>query len=147
MRHLSLQSQTRKALDYADGSADRNGATVDLLNWQALRVTIHVHSVASGGTCTYALYESDDSGMSGETAVPQASKAIVDTDDGLIVQIDHVAPTKRYYRVKADKNGANNVAESAIYELYGPKLTNPTDIATELASVKTIAGTGQYTGP
>ena len=144
MRHQSLQAQLRNALALIDASADRNSVIVDALNWQAVRFIITVHTVATGGTCTYSLYESDDSGMSGETAVPGCERAVTDTDDGLTFQLDHVSLSMRYYRVKCNKDGANNVCESAVAELYGPKLTNPTDIAGEVATIRTYAEQGVY---
>lgn len=146
MRHLSLQTQIRRALTLVDASADRNSTIVDAQNWQALRVIVDVHAVASGGTCTYTLYESNAADMSGATAVPNCEKTIGDTDDGLVFQLDHLSPQMRYYRLTCNKNGTNNVQESAVFELYGPKLIAPTDIATEIASVRTLAELGAYTG-
>lgn len=144
MRHLSLQTQVRNALALVDASSDRNSSIADALNWQAIRFRITVHAAASSATCTYSLYGGNASDMSDEVAVPQCERTIGDTDDGLTFELDEVALTKRYYRVKCNKNGVNNVQDSGTYELYGPKLTNPTDIAGEIATVRTYAEQGVY---
>lgn len=147
MRHITLAAQTRVALALANGNSDRNGVTMDLLNWSGIHVTIHVHSVDAGGACTYKLMESNASDMSGETLVPSCSLTITDTDDGEVFELDHVAPDKRYYRLVADKTGAPNIQESATYQLYEPKLQRTADVTNEVTSLRTIAATGQYTGP
>lgn len=142
--HQSASAQLRRALTLASGTADRNGTIVDCLNYQAIRVIIFVGTVDASGACTYKLQEGDVSDMSDGTYVTDCQRAITDADDGLIIELDHTLVTHRYYRVVADKNGAANVQEEAAYELYMPKLIFPSDIAAEVATIRTQAAQGLY---
>lgn len=142
--HVSASAQLRRALDLASGTGNRNGNIVDALNYQAIRVLILVGSVDATGGCTYKLTESNAADMSGATDVTDCSRAITDSDDGLIIELDHALVQKRYYRLVATKNGAANVQEEAIYELYMPKLTFPTEISGEVATIRTQAANGLF---
>lgn len=142
--HASASGQLRRALTIDIGSSNRNGEIVDALNYQALRVFVVVGSVAAGGACTYKLIESNAADMSGATDVPDCSRTIGDTDDGLIFELDHTLVTHRYYRLVATKSGGVNIQECAAYELYMPKLIFPTDIAGEVATIRTQGAQGLF---
>lgn len=141
MRNRALTDQDGIALAYVDASADRQSAIVDTLDWQGVKFMIHIHATAASATCTYKLQESDDSGMSGATDVPQATLSITDSVDAQLRVLDYASPQKRYVQLDCNKNGSNNVADSATYSLYGPKVKQTADTATVTrAAVRAAVG-------
>ena len=131
-----------KGLDYASGTASRDAAIIDTVQWEAVCAVLKLEALTGGVTITFKLEESNDSGMAGPTDVAGATLAIVDTDDLQLRVLDYLAPTKRYVRAKVVK-AVGTSAESLIYLVYGPKIHVPQNtVAATIATLKLLASQG-----
>jgi hypothetical protein len=131
-------SQTMKisqGLAYASGTADRNGATVDMQGFHGLVAIVQLGTIAAGAETTIKLQQGAASNMSDAADILGSSVAIADDDDSTIKYIEIREPRERYVRVVIDKDGSNACAESVTYIQYGPAavpVTHGTGVAGEL---------------
>jgi len=108
-----------EALAYASGTADRNGATLDMKGYGGVLMGVHSAAIATGATYGIKAQQGATGDLSDAADLEGTSITIADSDDDTIHWID-VKPTERYCRVVVDKDAANACAESAIYIQYGP---------------------------
>ena len=119
--NISTDEKIITALDYVSGTADRNGATVDMANWETLIVIFKMATIASSAVQTIKFQQDSASGMGTAADLLGTSVAIADDDDDQIFWIEITKPRERYVRAVIDKDGSNACAESAIYILRGLK--------------------------
>lgn len=124
------------ALDYASGTAAREGAGLDMSLFQGVMMIVKAAAVAAGATYTIKAQQSDDDGVAdGYSDLLGTSQTIAADDDDQIFIIDLIKPIKRYVRLYVSKDGANTCAESAVYVQYD---------ARELPVTQTVADEVTY---
>lgn len=121
------------ALDYASGTATRNGATLDMADWDGV-IAIVKHAVIAAGAVGDIHWEQDTaSGMGTAADLAGTAIAVADDDDDQIFVSDLYRPQERYVRVVVTKDAANAQAESAIYIQYkGRKAPITNTVASEV---------------
>jgi hypothetical protein len=135
--NLTKSVKISDALDYASGTVDRNGETLDMQGFEGVAMIVKTATIASGATTSIKAQQGDESDLSDAEDLEDTGITIEDDDDDEIFVIDLYKPEKRYVRLVIDKDGANACAESAVYAKYQgrvrPEDNNVTDeITTEL---------------
>ena len=124
------------ALDYATGTAAREGAGLDMSLFQGVMMIVKVIAVGAGATYTIKAQQSDDDAATDAYSdLEGTSQTIADSDDDQIFIIDLVKPIKRYVRLYVSKDGANTCSEAAVYVQYD---------ARELPVTQTVADEVTY---
>lgn len=119
MAELIKNIKITSALDYASGSADRNGAVLDMSGYEGVLMIVKFATIASGATAKIKAQQGAQSDLSDAADLAGTGISVADDDDNQIFIIDLHKPQERYVRVVVDKDGSNATAESAIYIQYG----------------------------
>jgi hypothetical protein len=120
------------ALDYASGTADREGAALDMMGYRGVLMVVKVAAIAAGGTNSIKAQQDSAAAFNVAAADLAGSKqTIVDDDDNQIFIIDVYEPTDRYVRLYVDKDTSNAMAEDAIYIQYGARNRPTTPTVTD----------------
>lgn len=106
------------ALDYASGTADRNGATLDMKGWDGVVIMVHFATIAADAVTSIKAQQGAAANMSDAADLAGTAQSIADDDDNKVFYIDLFQPRERYVRVVIDKDGSNAAAESATYVQY-----------------------------
>ena len=109
------------------------GGIIDKLGFNSLTYVIQTGTLAdAGATFTTLLEESDDSGMSGATAVAdedligtEALASFTQTADGKVFKLGYIG-TKRYTRLTITPSGNGSAAPLAAIALLGHPHSAPT---------------------
>ena len=109
------------ALDYASGSADRNGAILDMKGFENVMVVCKLAAIAGGAATTIKMQQDTAVGGGTMADLEGSGQSIAADDDNQIFIIDLIKPQERYVRVVMDKDGANACAESIVYIQYNPR--------------------------
>lgn len=109
------------ALDYASGTADRNGATLDMQGYEGVIMLVKFATIAAGATTSIKAQQDTASGMGTAADLEGTGISVAADDDDQIFAIDIYRPTERYVRLVVDKDTSNATAESAVYIQYGAK--------------------------
>ncbi len=143
--NLGTDIKITKALDYASGTADRNGATLDMAGYEGVMMVAKFATIAAGATTTIKAQQGAASDLSDAADLAGTSISVAADDDNQVFVIDLFRPRERYVRVVIDKDASNAAAESAIYYQYGPKKqpvsNNVTDLVTYEKHVSPAEGT------
>lgn len=143
--NLSKNVKVTSALDYASGSADRNGATLDMLGYEGVMIIIKFATIATGAVTNIKAQQGQASNLSDAADLAGSGQSVADDDDNQIFMIDIFRPQERYIRLVVDKDATNATAESAVYVQYSPhKLpvsNNVTDAVTTETHVSPSEGT------
>lgn len=121
--NLSKHVKHTDALDYASGTANRNGAILDMAGWDGVLAFVKMATLAAGAVGD--IHMEQDTAVGGGTMADLAGTAIAiaDNDDNQMFVIDLYRPLEQYVRVVVTKDGANAQAEFAFYLQYrGRKL-------------------------
>lgn len=121
MSNASSAIKISTALDYASGTADRNGTILDMKGFEAVMIIVKMATIAAGATTSMKVQQGADSDLSDAADLEGSAITIADDDDDQIFICDLVKPTERYVRVVMDKDAANATAESAVYAQYDPR--------------------------
>lgn len=116
---LSQNVKITSALDYASGTADREGAALDMQGWDGVLMIVKTAAIATGAT--YKIKAQQGATSTPATDIEGTSQTIADDDDNEIYFIDLYQPRERYVRLLVDKDTTNACAESAIYIQYKGK--------------------------
>jgi hypothetical protein len=138
---LSQNCKITTALDYASGTADREGAALDMTGWDGVLMIVKTAAIATGAT--YSIKAQMGSTSTPATDIAGTGQTIADDDDNEIYYIDLFQPQERYVRLYVDKDTSNACAESAIYIQYKGKYlpsTHATGVTGE-AHLAPAAGT------
>jgi hypothetical protein len=125
MKNLATSVSAERALAYAANTAATvTGLTIDTQGCYELTFFVFCHAVAAGDSSnkyTIAVYESDDSGMSGETAITDTTRLVGSLYDVLTTDANAVkklgviiSPNKRYIRIKFIETGTADATLSGI---------------------------------
>lgn len=133
--NLSKEVKITTALDYASGTADREGAILDMQGFEGVLMIVKTAAIATGAT--YKIKAQQDTDAAGGTMadLEGTSQTIADDDDNEVYYIDLYKPAERYVRLYVDKDTSNACAESAVYLQYGPRklpTTHATGVTGEL---------------
>jgi len=145
MGELIKNVKISTALDYASGSSSRNGAIVDMQNYDGVLMIVKFATIANGATTSIKAQQGQLANMSDAADLAGTAISVADDDDNQIFVIDLYKPRERYVRLVVTKDGSNNAAESAIYVQYsGRKMpidNNVTDAVTYELHVSPAEGT------
>ncbi len=134
-----------KCLDYASGTAARNGATLDMLGYDGVVAVMITAAIAGSSVGDIHFETSTDSGMSGGTDLLGTAIATADNDDNQIFAVDLYKPLERYVRAVVTKDTTNAHAETVIYIQYKgikrPEINNVDDLVTSELHVSPARGT------
>ncbi len=119
--NLGKDVKITTALDYASGTADRNGSTLDMQNFEGVLMIVKFATIAAGATTSIKAQQGAASDLSDAADLEGTGIAVAADDDNQVFIIDLYRPRERYVRLVVDKDGSNAVAESAIYVQYGPR--------------------------
>jgi len=145
MLQLSSDLFLVKALDQASGTVDRNGAGLDMSNFETVFMLVNMGTIAGGAVTSIKAQQSDDDGVGDAYSDLLATKIdIEDDDDNQIFAIEITRPQKKFVRVVVDKDGANATDETATYLQYKKRTPgadiNVTDLVTFESHVSPIEG-------
>ncbi len=120
MLNFGKDCKVTTALDYASGTATREGAILDMSGFNSVCAIVKFATIA--GSAVGDIHFEQDSAAGGGTMADLLGTAIAvaDNDDDQIFMIDLVKPTERYVRVVVTKDASNAMAEDAIYIQYNP---------------------------
>lgn len=126
--------QTRMALVYASGTADRNGITIDTANFEWVKFVVTFAAIAASAVVAIKVQQGDASDLSDADDLEGTSQTVADDDDDQVFVIAITKPKKRYVRVVIDNDASHATAQSATVELGGartrPALQSVTDEVT-----------------
>lgn len=134
MRTLSKDTKISVGLAYASGNADRNGAVVDMKDWDGLLIVCTLAAIAAAAVTSIKAQQGAESDLSDAADLEGSSINIANDDDDGVKYIDIWQPRERYVRAVVDKDGTNACAESVLYIQYkgkGLPSTHGTDVAGE----------------
>ena len=132
--NLIKNTKITTALDYASGTASRNGAILDMQGFEGVLMIVKFATIATSAVGD--IHAEQDSASGGGTMADLTGTAIAvaDNDDHQIFIIDLYRPQERYVRAVVTKDASNAMAEEAIYLQYGAKElpidNNVTDLVT-----------------
>jgi len=140
------------ALANASGSADRNGAILDMSGIEEVDIVVSVGVVAPGAVTRIRVDSDSDVAFGSPQEIDGASMDIEDDDDGQVFIIPIQNPPERYVRLVVDKDGANACEESAMYVQAGFHRSPQDSASTDEVNVDTIhqwpsVGTGASASP
>jgi len=145
MAELINNVKISTALDYASGTATRNGVILDMQDYDGVLMIVKFASIASGATTSIKAQQGAASDMSDAADLSGTSISVADDDDNQIFVIDLYKPRERYVRLVVAKDSSNATAESAIYIQYsGRKMpidNNVTNAVTYELYVAPLEGT------
>ncbi len=119
----------KSALDIATAaSADRNGATLDMLGYRGVFLCVKFGTIATGAVTSIKAQQGAASDLSDAADLAGTRITVADDDDHQTFIIDLYEPVKRYVRVVVDKDAANATQECAWYIQYAAinRPTTPT---------------------
>ena len=116
--NLSSAVATSTGLDYASGTATRNGAVLDMQGYEGARIVVKFAAIADAATTSVKLQDGAAANLSDAADLAGTAVTIASTDDNRVVIFDVRKPLKRYLRVVVTKDGTNAAAETALYEQY-----------------------------
>ena len=121
--NLSRHIKITDALDYASGTASRNGAILDMSGWDGVIAIVKCATIAASAVGD--VHWEQDTAVGGGTMTDLAGTAMAivagDSDENFVG--DLYRPRERYVRAVITKDASNAQAETVIYIQYsGAKL-------------------------
>ena len=124
---LSNYVEVVHALDYASGNADREGEIIDTIGADGVLFVVDFSSIAENAVTSVLVQHGDVANLSDAATVTGTSTSTTDNTTNQVFAIDVGRLTKRYYRVKIDKDASNATAETAVALVYNRESHPPTD--------------------
>jgi len=118
---ISEDVKISQGLAYASGTADRNGATLDMKGYDGVLAIVQLGTVAAGAVTSVKWQQGAAANLSDAADLAGTAVAIADDDDSGIKYVDLYQPRERYVRLVVDKDGSNACAESVTYIQYKAK--------------------------
>lgn len=119
--NLGKDTKITTALDYASGTADRDGAALDMQGYEGVLMIVKFATIAAGATTSIKAQQGAQSDLSDAADLEGTGITVAADDDDQVFVIDLYRPQERYVRLVVDKDGSNAAAESAVYIQYGPR--------------------------
>lgn len=130
------QVKVSSALDYASGSADRNGTTLDMQGFTGVLMIVKFATIAADAVTTIKAQQGAASNLSDAADLADTGISVAADDDNQIFVLDIKRPAERYVRLVVDKDATNATAESAVYVQYGPDFKPTTANATDAVTAQ-----------
>ena len=105
----------------AAGTADINGVTLDMANFEGVLIAVRMGAITGGAVTSIKAQQGAASDLSDAADLAGTAQTIADTDDEKTFYIDLYKPRERYVRLVVDRGTANAVVSSADYIQYGPR--------------------------
>lgn len=116
--NLGKQIKILNALDYASGTATREGAECDMQDWDGV-IAIVKHATVAASAAGDVHWEQDTAtGMGSAADLAGTAIAVATANSNEIFALELYRPLERFVRIVVTKDGANAQAESAVYILY-----------------------------
>lgn len=119
------------ALAYASGTADREGAALDMSGYQEVDIVVSLGAVEASGTNSIKAQCDTTSAFASAQDIAGTAQTIADDDDGQVFIIHLANVPERYVRVYVDKDTSHACAESAIYVQHKPDSNPQTNDVTD----------------
>lgn len=143
--NLGKNVKIQVALEYTDGTADREGDEFDMQGWDGVLMIVTFAAIHDSATLSIKAQQDTVTGMGTAADLYGTEQTVSGTSDDQIFIIDLYKPLERYVRLYVDKDTSNTVAESAIYIGYSGRVSpfdNDADAATNYElHVSPIEGT------
>lgn len=121
--NLSKDIKVTTCLDYASGTASRNGATLDMSGWDGVVAIIKHATIAGSAVGDFHWEQGAASNLSDAADLTGTAIAVADDDDDEVWVSDLYRPLERYVRGVITKDASHAQAETVIYIQYrGSKL-------------------------
>lgn len=125
-------------LAYGTGTADREGAVLDMKGWDGVLMIVQFAAIANGGTNSIKAQQGTLSNGTDMADLAGTKQVITDDLDSTIAYIDVYQPREQYVRVYVDKDTSNACAETVTYLQYkgqfGPAVQGTSVIGEQHAS-------------
>jgi len=118
---LHEDAKIMTALDYASGTADRNGTEVDMTGFDTVTFVVKLATIAAGAVTSVKVQRDTVTGMAGAADMAGTAVTIAADDDDEIKYITVHDAGEQFVRLVMDKDASNACAESAIAILYNAK--------------------------
>ena len=145
MLNLGKNTKVTPGAAYADGTADVNGATLDMSGYDGVLMILTAAAIAGSAVTTFKAQQGAESNLSDAADLEGTGISVADDDDDQLFIIDLYRPQERYVRAVIDKDAANTVAASILYIQYNasraPVTQNVTDEVTYELHVSPDEGT------
>lgn len=115
---LSENVKISVGLAYASGTADREGAVLDMKGWDGVLIIAQFATIAATAATKLKVQQGAVSAMSDAADLAGTSVTVADDDDGKIKYLDIWQPRERYLRAVVDKDATNACAETVTYIQY-----------------------------
>lgn len=143
--NLGKNVKITKGLPYVSGTADRNGATLDMSGYDGLMLIWTFAAIASGAVTSVKVQQDSASGMGTAADLEGTGITVAADDDDQIFIQDIYKPLERYVRGVVDKDAANAAAEILTYIQYqgqkAPEVNTVADLVTYELHVSPAEGT------
>lgn len=136
--NLSSAAKIVSALAYASGTADRNGAILDMKGFESVQIICIMATIAQGAVTSMKVQQGAAANMSDAADLEGSAITIAADDDDQIFICDLIKPQERYIRVVMDKDASNATAESVIYAQYDAKIKPVTLTVTDLVTYERL---------
>ncbi len=143
--NLGKNIKITTCLDYASGTAVRNGDEVDMKGYDGLIAIMHCATIAGSAVGDLHFETATVTGFSGGTDLLGTALAVADDDDNQIFAIEVYKPLERFLRAVVTKDTTNAQAESVLYIQYEgvkrPEVNTVADLVTHELNVSPARGT------
>ena len=138
---------TRVENAVAAGSADENGASVDMQNYEGVMFIAMLGTLSASQVTTMKAQQSSDDGSADAFTDITGSQtdAMADDDDNQCIILDVVKPRERYIRPVLERATANAVIDGIIAIQYGPLKKPTTHDATTVQTSKLVVSPAEGT--
>ena len=140
--NLYEDTMVRLALAYASGTADREGAIIDMAEYEAdeLEVVVTFAAIAGSADTAVKFEYGDEPALGDAEDITGASIDVADDDDDQVFRLSVYRPTKRYIRVVIDKDASHATAESAVYRIGNLHSRPATPAVTDEVTATRVVG-------
>lgn len=133
---LSDKIKITTMLDYASGTASRNGAALDMEGFEGVLILVKHAAIAGSAAGDIHAEQGAESDLSDAADLLGTKIAVADDDDDQLFVLDIFRPRERYIRGVVTKNGANAQAESALYIQYGARKQPVTNAVADTVEIE-----------
>ena len=133
------------ALDYASGTASRNGAILDMAGFRGVLFVVHFAVIAPSAVVDIRMQQDVVVGFGGAADLAGSKIVVAADDDNQIFVLELWEPVERFVRGVVTKDAANASAESAFYLQYGARNRPTTVDVTDLVTSKRLASPAEGT--
>lgn len=125
-------------LDYVSGSADRNGAILDMSGYRGVYIIVKFGAIATGAVTKVKAQQGAVANMSDAADLEGSGMSVAADDDNQVFILDVDRPRERYVRGVIDKDAVNATAEVMLYLQYGPDYKPQVNDVTDAVTTKTV---------